>query len=382
MGMMHSHARHEKQRSSMSKDRTKYQKAMRTGLAYNNAQRWQEAFGAFRVAIAEFPQEPAPYAGLGEACLGLKQLGRALECFKLAARYSRGDIAYLKKVADIQERQGQLSEAGRTYMAIGEILLKQRQLDEAIGNWQRAIRLDPSLLGAHRRLAMVFQRQNKIRDAVREYLAIARILQMQGESKKAMQMAQAALRLDPGNEDVLKALELIQHGEAAFQEEEEEEAEVKETAVSSEEQEEADSLTETVRQMAKIFEAERSQQVQVETKQDDPITRARRLAQEQLAEEIFRDEDESDMSGEGGLSKLERDAALGQGMDFEARNQIADAIASYKKAIDGGLKLPAAYFTLGMLYRDSQQPENARKLFALAEKDAMFAEASRLAVKA
>jgi len=362
----------------MAKDRTKYQKAMRTGLAYNNAQRWQEAFGAFRVAIAEFPQEPAPYAGLGEACLGLKQLDRALECFKLAARYSRGDITYLKKVADIQERQGQLSEAGRTYMAIGEILLKQRNLDEAIGNWQRAIRLDSNLLGAHRRLAMVFQRQNKIRDAVREYLAIARILQMQGDTKKAMQMAQAALRLDPGNDDVLKALELIQHGEAAFKDEEEEDAQ--ESDISEDEQAEADSLTETVRQMAAIFEAERSQQVEEEIKVDDPIVQARRVAQEQLAEEIFRDEDEGDLSQENGLSKLERDAALGQGMDYEARGQLQDAISSYKKAIDGGLILPAAYFTVGLLYLENKQTDDARKMFDLAAKDSLYAEASRSAL--
>lgn len=363
----------------MAKDRIKYQKAMRTGLAYNNAQRWQEAFGAFRVAIGEFPQEPAPYAGLGEACLGLKQLDRALECFKLAARYSQGDITYLKKVADIQERQGQLSEAGRTYMAVGEILLKQRKLDDAIGNWQRSIRLDPNLLGAHRRLAMVFQRQNKVRDAVREYLAIARILQMQGEAKKAMQMAQAALRLDPGNDDVLKALELIQHGEAAFREEEEEVA-TSETAVSATDQAEADSLTETVRQMAAIFEAERSQQVQVEIKADDPLVRMRRLAQEQLAEEIFRDEGENDISPENGLSKLERDAALGQGMDFEARGQLADAITSYKKAINGGLQLPAAYFAVGLLYLENQQPEDAHQMFALAATDPAYAEASQAAL--
>ncbi len=362
----------------MAKDRTKYQKAMRTGLAYNNAQRWQEAFGAFRVAIAEFPIEPAPYAGLGEACLGLKQLSRALECFKLAARYSRGDITYLKKVADIQERQGQLSEAGRTYMASGEILLKQRKLDDAIGNWQRAIRLDSNLLGAHRRLAMVFQRQNKTRDAVREYLAIARILQMQGETKKAMQMAQAALRLDPGNDDVLKALELIQHGEAAFRDEEEE---GEETAVSAEEQAEADSLTETVRQMAAIFEAERSHQVEEALSDaDDPIVVARRVAQEQLAEEIFRDEDESDMAQQNGLSKLERDAALGQGMDFEGRGQLADAISSYKKAIDGGLKLPALYFTIGLLYLKNQQPDAARRMLDLAAKEPIYAEAGQLAL--
>lgn len=363
----------------MAKDQAKYQKAIKAGLAYNKAERWKDAFTAFRVAVNEFPNDAAAYAGLGEACLGLKHLERALDCFKLAARYSKGDMRYLRSVADIQERQGQLAEAARTYLAIGEILLKQRQLDEAIGNWERSIRLDSTLLGSHKRLATVFQRLNRTRDAVREYLAIARILQMRGENKKALQMCQAALRLDPGNEDVLTAMELIRHGDNAYME----------TAVtaepttpalglSMEEQAEADSLTETVRQMAAIFEAERSQQVIAEREEvTDPIEKARRLAQEELAAELFRDEDETQESVNG-LSKLERDALLGQAMDFETRSQLDDAIGCYQRAINGGLRLPAAYFLLGLLYVAKRQRPQAEKMLGMAAKSTAYRQASQL----
>lgn len=365
----------------MTKDRAKYDKALKAGLAYNASGQYEKSFNAFRVAISEFPQEPAAYAGLGEACLGLKRLDRALECFKLAARYSRGDISYLIKVADIQERQGQLNEAARTYMAVGELLFKQQDIDDAIGNWQRAIRLDPSLLGAHRRLAMVFQRQNQTRDAVREYLAIARILQMRGENKKAMQMCEAARRLDPENEDIQTAVELITQGESginAEEEEDEEETAVEEPAVSAEEQSEADQLTATVRQMAAAFEAERTQQTVAPVSNESPVETARRLAQDQLAEEIFRDED--DDNDDGALSKLERDAALGQGMDFEQRGQIGDAISSYKKAIDGGLKLSAAYFTIGLLYIEDNQMAEAQKMLQQAAQDSAYKDACQAAL--
>ncbi|MCA9917769.1 MAG: tetratricopeptide repeat protein [Anaerolineales bacterium] len=366
----------------MAKDKVKYQKAINLGLSYNKDERWKDAFTAFRVAIGEFPNDAAAYAGLGEACLGLKQLDRALDCFKLAARYSKGDIRYLRSVADIQERQGQLAEAARTYLAIGEILLKQRELEEAIGNWERSIRLDSGLLGSHKRLAMVFQRLNRTRDAVREYLAIARILQMRGDNQKAMQMCQAALRLDPGNEDVLTAVELIRHGEAAFDEPEVEDVTESEPAagLSAAEQAEADSLTETVRQMAAIFEAERSQQVVAEQELvSDPLEKARRLAQEELAAELFRDEDEAE-EGANSLSKLERDALLGQAMDFETRGHLDDAIGCYKKAIDGGLRLPAAYFMLGLLFLASGQDKDARKILALAAKNPTYLQASKLAL--
>jgi tetratricopeptide (TPR) repeat protein len=364
----------------MAKDQAKYEKAMKVGLAYNKVKRWKDAFTAFRIAIGEFPHDAAAYAGLGEACLGLKQLDRALDCFKLAARYSKGDMRYLRSVADIQERQGQLAEAARTYLAIGEILLKQRQLEEAIGNWERSIRLDSSLLGSHKRLAMVFQRLGRTRDAVREYLAIARILQMRGETKKALQMCQAALRLDPGNDDVLTAVELIRHGESAFQEAVVEQEPEVTTGLSAEEQAEADSLTETVRQMAAIFEAERNEQVVAEREEvTDPIEKAKRLAQEELAAELFRDEEETN-DGANGLSKLERDALLGQAMDFETRGHIDDAIGCYQRAIKGGLKLPAAYFLLGLLYVIKQQRPEAEKMLSMAAQNPSYQQASQMAL--
>jgi tetratricopeptide (TPR) repeat protein len=349
---------------------------------YSSKELWKDAFGAYRVAIAEFPKEPAPYAGLGEACLGLKQLDKALECFKLAAKYSRGDISYLKKVADIQERQGQLVEAAKTYTAVGEFLLRQRKLDDAIGHWERAIRLDSSLLGPHRRLAMIFQRQGKKRDAVREYLAIARVLQAQGDKKKALQMCQAALRLDPENKDVLTAVDLIRHGEAAYADPEPEPLEM--PAVSAEEQAEADALTETVRQMAAIFEAQARSQPPKPTRplSGDPVDVARRLAQDQLSEEIFREETDEDVAAaaaKSGLNKLERDALIGQAMDFESRGQLDDAIGCYEKAIGGGLRMPAAFFSLGLLYLERKDMGKAKRALGFASKDADYQQAARLA---
>ena len=368
----------------MVKDQQRYQKAMQAGEKYIERSAWQKALSAYRVAIDEFPKSPEPYAGLGQACLGLKQLDRALECFKLAARYSHGNITHLEKVADIQERMGLLHEAARTYMATGEVLLKSRQLDAAVGNWQRAIRLDMNLLGAHKRLAMVFQRQNKVKEAVRSYLAIARILQMRDDNKKALRMCEAALRLDPENEDVLVAVDLIRKGEAGFhQEEEAVEVEPEQgDELSAEELAEADRLTDTVRQLAAAFESERQiqQPVNKSTAAVDPITAARKLAQEQLAAELFRDEDE-DEDGSSALSKLERDALIGQGMDFEGRGQKAEALQCYQKAINGGLRLPAAYFVTGMLYLENSQRDKAGQNFKMVVNEPVYDKAVRAVMK-
>lgn len=370
----------------MSGNVARFEEALQRGYACNEAGDWEKAFKMFRVALSEDPKSAEAYAGLGEACFGLKRLDRALESYKLAARYSRGDIQHLERVADLQERLGQLSEAAKTYMAAGELQLRQRRLEQAIHNWERAVRLEPGLLGAHRRLAMVFQRQQNVKGAIRHYLAIARTLQMQGAPDKALQMCHAALRLDPGNEDVQLAMKLVQQGEDAVrQPEPEPEPEPEVAPPLSEEERERAEMTETVRQIATVFEEERKhwQLSQPQTDGKDPLSQALRRAQDELAEEIFREEEgEADLYGVGpnGLSKLERDALIGQGIDFQTRGETAQAIECYEKAIRGGLRLPAVYFTLGVLYLDQNQARHARAAFARAGKDHSYRPAIKRAM--
>ena len=81
------------------------------------------------------------------------------------------------------------------------------------------------------------------------------------------------------------------------------------------------------------------------------------------------------------MSKLERDALIGQGMDFEARGNDADAIGCYEKAIQGGLRVPAAFFVLGMLYLKQNRRDVAQKALAIAAKNGTFREASQLALQ-
>jgi tetratricopeptide (TPR) repeat protein len=364
----------------MANDTALYKKAMKAGFAYNQQQHWQQAMRAFSIAINEFPRQPAPYVGLAEACVGLKQYDKALDCYKRAARYSEGNIEYIKKVADMQERQGQLSAAGQTYLAAGELLLRRKELDAAIANWERAIRLEPNLLNAHKRLAMVFQRQGHAKAAVREYLAIARILEMQGEKDKALYMCRSALRLDPNNDDILKAIELIQRG-AEYYDDAEEEEEV----VADEPEKEENEMAKAVRQIASIFEAEINPQLTPTPKMvaaADPISQARQIADEQLADEILRDEEDEEYGADNGqMSKLQRDVHIGQAIDFQLRGQTVEAIESLEKAVKGGLNLSAGFFVLGMLYLETDEGEKARQVLQVAATDDTYRHAVELALQ-
>ena len=141
----------------MANERGSYEEALKQGHSFSWDQRWDEAIIEFRRATDHVPDEPAPYAGLGMAYFEKGDYENSLVNYKLAARYSRGEMIYLKHVADVQERLGHLHDAGQTYMAIGEIQLRRRRLDEAVGNWLRAVRLEPNLISGHQRLAAVYQ---------------------------------------------------------------------------------------------------------------------------------------------------------------------------------------------------------------------------------
>jgi tetratricopeptide (TPR) repeat protein len=219
---------------------------------------------------------------------------------------------------------------------------------------------------------MAYQRSENTRAAVREYLAIARALQERGETQKALQMCQAALRLDPTNEDALTAIQLVRHGAEAFAEPEEAPPPPApaETAATGD-------LADTVRQLASMFEAGRVAETPGRGKQEaaDPVTSARSRAQDELAAEIFREED---TFAPAPLSKLERDALVGQAIDFEMRGQTEDAVSCYEKAIQGGLKLAAAFFALGVLYTQLGKTEAARQALRLAGREAAYQRAAAI----
>ena len=342
----------------MAQDRALFEQALSRGLSYSFDQRWEDAIKEFQTAIQEISNEPAPYSGLGDAYQALDRFQEALKNYQLAARYSGGNIIYLRKVADVQEQLGLLTEAGKTYMAIGEMELSRHRLNEAMDNWHRAIRLEPNLLRAHQRLASVYKRQGANRIAIREYLSIARILQMQGERDKALQACQLALQLDPRNADVLTAIELIKQGKKLFDDE------------ASVPAGDSGGMGEAVRRMTIGLSDEEWQDEKQEVEAAVPVQTARRMAMEELAERLF----------SGGGETGQGDAVLIQALDYQTRGMTNEAISSYEQAIAGGISTSAAHFNLGLLYQDKLRFEDAIKSFETSVQDNEYRLASHFAL--
>ena len=342
----------------MSQERTLYEAALNQGHTFSWDQQWREAIKAFQTAISHVDNEPAAFAGLGMAHYELQNLEQALENYKQAARFSGGDIMYLRQIARVQEELTQEADAGQTYMAIGEAHLRRRRLDEAVENWHRAVRLNPALLGGHQRLAAVYQRQGLNQAAIREYVAVARILQAQGDGPRALKACQAALLLDPRNREVLTAVELIEQGQAIPGEAFTEEVPPELTAVYDElSTVDGDGLGEGAWPDAR-------------GESGSPVQEARRMALEQLAEEIF--DADADSSSDIALSKLQRDALISQALDFQTRGMANEAIGCYEQAVNMGVDSTAVHFNLGLMYQERMRFDEAVREFEVAVNDAEY----------
>lgn len=328
----------------MAQNRARFEEALEKGHSYGWDQRWEEAIREFEKALQEFSNEPAPYAGLGMAFYEIKRHDQALENYKKAARLSQGDIMYLQRVAQLQEQLKRNAEAAQTYLAIGEVQLRRRLLDEAVGNWNRAVYLDPNALRGHQRLAQVYQRQGVIAAAVREYLAIARILQAQGDPEKALQSCQAALQLDSRNADVLTAIELLRQGDSL-----------------------ASHFSEDLNAAAASPARPTTSFLEEPPPSNDgssPAQEAQRIAMERLAEVFFGDNEEDE-----DLTATMKDALIVQALDYQTRGMANEAISAYEKAIEAGARDMAVRYNLGLLYQDKLRFSDAIAQFEIAVHD-------------
>ncbi len=347
----------------MANSQLTFEQALSRGHSYSFDQRWEDAIKAFEIARQQAPKEPAPYAGLGDAYLELNKLDKALDNYKIAARQSGNNMVYLRRVADVQERIGQLMEAGKTYMAIGELALSRRNLNEAMDNWHRAIRLEPNLLRAHQRLASVYQRQGAVRNAIREYLAVARILQLQGEQQAALRACQKALELDPRNAEVLTAIERVKQGETLRTAD----------GVGISDQGVGEAVRRKALEMEGLAEGW-EEDGRLETETAVPVQDAKRLALAQLAGTVF-DEDE-----EGDPSQQRQGSIISKALDYQTRGLTNEAINAYEQVINMGLGSTAVHFNLGLLYQDKLRFEAAIDQFETAVQDPEYRLASHFAL--
>jgi tetratricopeptide (TPR) repeat protein len=186
-----------------------FQQAMNQGHSAAWDQNWERAAAFYRQAISADPNSSQALASLGLALIELQEFEEALACYQKAARVAPEDPIPLEKVAQLSERLGKLEIASQAALRAAELYLKNRDANKAIENWERVTRLDPENLPAHSRLAMVFERLGEKHRAVKEYLAVASLMQSRGDPEKAYQAVKKAIEILPENEEARQALNLL-----------------------------------------------------------------------------------------------------------------------------------------------------------------------------
>jgi tetratricopeptide (TPR) repeat protein len=348
-----------------------FEEAMRGASNYAWDKQWSKAIVEYKRALAEFPDDLTALVSLGMAYVESRQLEEALRAYQKASQLTPDDPLAWERVADVQERLGRLDEAAETYVAMANIHVERKAMDKAIETWLRATRLASDHLRAHLSLAEAYARQGKARAAAGEHLTLAHILQKRGQTEKAIQQCRLALELDPRSAQAHATLEALRAGERVEK--------VKPTPIPT---------------AIEVGEAKEIEEEIEEEEEGSPVDTARQKALRELAETLFEEHPIEDAVAdvttfvEGRtareatlkLTQGQIDTILAQAIDSQTRGTIDKAIANYSRLIEAGVDLPAIHFSLGLLFQEKVQFNEAIRELSLTTRHPEYGLASHFAL--
>ena len=267
---------------------------------------------------------------------------------------------------------GNLERARAASLQAAELHLKGRNVEQAIENWGRVTRFQPDNFTAHSRLALVYERLGKTKEAVAEYLILAALFQRANDIEKANRAVQHALKLSPGNAEAVSALNLVKENK----------------------------LLPIPGRQREVQKQGRSRSRQPSSPKSssldeglDPIAEARQKALSELASVLFDIPDEGQGSSRRGFQTIVRGTGklrsrpvdynrivlyVGQVIETQTQGDFSQAAVELERAIDAGLELPAAYYDLGFLQFHTQNLDNAVRNLQIALQHPDFSLGGRL----
>jgi len=262
----------------MAGDRALFDKTLSEGHSAAWEQNWEDAIRFYRQAVSEFPESPDGVSSLAFGTNGAWGLRGSVALLSESIGLKPDDPFAFANMAKILERIGKPREAFQNYLRGAELFLKEKLVDQCVESFQHGITLQPDNLNARVRLASIYDRLGRKKEAADEYIAIASLMQAGGDVQKAIQAVQYALQLVPGYAPAMSAFELLETNYP---------------------------LPEIVRPkgstgpmgMAKVREMEEKEGTE-RVVERDPIAEARHLSLVRLAGNLFTQEEEAQASGE------------------------------------------------------------------------------------
>lgn len=332
----------------MAGRRNIYEKHLKAGHDYAWDGRWDKAAEQYRLALAEFPEEPPALVALAQAYRELGRRDEAAQVYRTLVRISPRDPVPLMHLAQLETEQGHLEQAVDTYMALAELHRDAGDIRQAVAAWEQVVRLAPDHIAARQRLAAAYAQLRAVDRAVEQHLALAGILQRMGQVEKAIQQCREALRLSPSSVAARNMMEMLREGTEA------------EPAAAGEPQEApaAEILT--------------------------PAAETQRKALTDLAGALFEERPaQAAPQGQPPTQVADRasvDALISQAIDFQTRGLVDEAIASYLRLLKMGEDRPAIHFNLGLLFQQQLRFEDAIEHLLRSVKDPEYRLGSHFAL--
>lgn len=313
----------------------RYTLALEIGEEAIRQGKWQQALTCFQTALTGLPREPRVYNGLGDTHMALADRGRALSCYKEAARLAGDSAEYVNKVAEVQETLGLLPDAARSRLISGDIFWNKGLVENAEAQWSHAVNLQGDLIAARERLALARQHHGDTDGATRHFLALADILRRDGRCLMALHICYTAMSDLPDSQMVWSA-------------------------------------TDQAWRCVAIRDRRDNRQI-AHVEPGDLLNAAAEFAQWQLAAEIRQSTFPSAKA-----ARPEAFIHLRQALLNEGYGRAGAAISFYEKAAATGLTSPALFFALGLLYRLVGRRQDARSAHLLASRHPFYRRAVAL----
>lgn len=336
---------------------------------------WKKAADLYSQALEFIPDHPKALVNLGLALFELQDYSEALLSYQRAAKQVPQDPLPWGKIAEINIILDKPEDAVAALIRSGEIYLRSRSIQKAIQSWEQAAGLAPDNIQLRSRLALIYERTKDNEKAVDEYLAVASILQSNGELEKAIQAATHAEELLPNSSKARQAIALLK--------------DFKPIPMPTEKRAKA-GLTSKRQKAQTVNKGTKA----LAEEQITPIHLALQKSLMYLADMVFEGpEEEMEIPTTtrglqaimGGAfsrnSPQDRQRALlhlSQVIDLQTNRHYEQAARELKLAIDAGLEHPAAYFDLGYLYNETERLQSAIKLLRNAVTHTDFALGARL----
>lgn len=131
---------------------------------------------------------------------------RGIAMYKKINKLDPARLDIYEKLAELYVKQQLWMEAKSNYQVLADYLLKQDNLQGAVGIYQKMVAIEPQNLQLHVRLADLFTQAKRLPEALQEYAVVAAALSERGANEESIRVYEKALKLAPDNVEILKTL--------------------------------------------------------------------------------------------------------------------------------------------------------------------------------